>query len=95
MRRESDELFVKELIPPLIFSLAFEVSIEGGISDLVAIREELMIATKNGKWLIVKKPISYLVISNLFSIESQKFLSIYLTSWWNWLFKSAGNTANL
>ena len=49
MRRESDELFVKELIPPLIFSLAFEVSIEGGISDLVAIREELMIATKNGK----------------------------------------------
>ena len=52
MRRESDELFVKELIPPLIFSLAFEVSIEGGISDLVAIREELMIATKNGKWLI-------------------------------------------
>lgn len=48
LRRESDELFVKELIPPLIFSLAFEVSIEGGISDLVAIREELMIATKNG-----------------------------------------------
>ena len=61
MRRESDELFVKELIPPLIFSLAFEVSIEGGISDLVAIREELMIATKNGKWLIFKNPISYLV----------------------------------
>ena len=48
LKRESDELFVKELIPPLIFSLAFEVSIEGGISDLVAIRDELMIATKNG-----------------------------------------------
>jgi hypothetical protein len=51
LRRESDELFVKELIPPLIFSLAFEVSIEGGVSDLVAIREELMIATKHGKIL--------------------------------------------
>ena len=58
MRRESDELFVKELIPPLIFSLAFEVSIEGGISDLVAIREELMIATKNGKWLIGRGSLS-------------------------------------
>ena len=48
LKRESDELFVKELIPPLIFSLAFEVFVQGGISDLVAIREELMIATKNG-----------------------------------------------
>lgn len=48
LRRDNDELFVKEIIPPLIFSLAFEVSIEGGIADLVAIREELMIATKTG-----------------------------------------------
>ena len=49
MKRESDELFLKELIPPLIFSLAFEVDIEGGVSDLVAIREELMIATTDGR----------------------------------------------
>ena len=28
--------------------MAFEINVEGGISDLVAIREELMIATKNG-----------------------------------------------
>ena len=51
LRRESDELFIKELIPPLIFSLAFEVEIEGGVADLVPIREELMIATKDGKIL--------------------------------------------
>ena len=51
LRRESDELFIKELIPPLIFSLAFEVEIEGGVTDLVPIREELMIATKDGKIL--------------------------------------------
>ena len=51
LRRESDELFMKELIPPLIFSLAFEVEVEGGISDLAAIREELMIATRSGRVL--------------------------------------------
>ena len=51
LRRESDELFIKELIPPLIFSLAFEVEIEGGVTDIVPIREELMIATKDGKIL--------------------------------------------
>ena len=28
---------------------AFEVEVEGGISDLVAIREELMIATRSGR----------------------------------------------
>ncbi len=51
LRRESDELFMKELIPPLIFSLAFEVEIEGGVSDLAAIREELMVATRDGRVL--------------------------------------------
>ncbi len=51
LKRESDELFLKELIPPLIFSLAFEVEIEGGVADLVAIREELMIATLDGRIL--------------------------------------------
>ena len=51
LKRESDELFMKELIPPLIFSLAFEVEVEGGIADLVAIREELMIATQHGRIL--------------------------------------------
>jgi len=51
MRRESDELFMKECIPPLIFSMAFEVEIEGGVSDLAAIREELMVATKSGRIL--------------------------------------------
>ncbi len=30
---------------------AFEIEVDGGISDLVAIREELMIATKSGKIL--------------------------------------------
>ena len=39
------------MIPPLIFSLAFEVEVEGGVSDLVAIRDELMVATKAGKIL--------------------------------------------
>ena len=52
LKRESDELFVKELIPPLIFSLAFEVFVEGGISDLVAIREELMIGMISTKMTI-------------------------------------------
>lgn len=100
LRRESDELFVKEMIPPLIFSLviltlkmlenaaglfdpsgfnfmnqealvigflfhsmacvqkcprfsfqAFEVEVEGGVADVVTVREELMIATKDGKIL--------------------------------------------
>jgi hypothetical protein len=51
LKRESDELYLKELIPPLIFSLAFEVEIEGGVSDLVAIRDELMIATNDGRIL--------------------------------------------
>ncbi|XP_040571895.1 LOW QUALITY PROTEIN: guanine nucleotide exchange factor subunit Rich [Lepeophtheirus salmonis] len=50
-KRESDELFIKENIPPLIFSKAYEFEIEGGISDVVAIREELMIATCDGKIL--------------------------------------------
>ena len=30
---------------------AFEVEVEGGVSDLVAIRDELMVATKDGKIL--------------------------------------------
>ncbi|XP_059078421.1 guanine nucleotide exchange factor subunit Rich-like [Tigriopus californicus] len=51
LARQSDELFMKELIPPLIFSLAFEVVIEEGITDIVAIRDELMIATQSGKIL--------------------------------------------
>ena len=34
-----------------IFFQAFEVEVEGGVSDLVAIRDELMIATKAGKIL--------------------------------------------
>ena len=33
----------------LLLLQAFEVEVEGGISDLVAIREELMIATRSGR----------------------------------------------
>ena len=51
LKRKSDELFMKELIPPLIFSLAFEIQVEAGISDVVAIRDELMVATRSGKVL--------------------------------------------
>ena len=35
----------------VLLSKAFEVEVEGGIADLVAIREELMIATQSGRIL--------------------------------------------
>jgi len=33
----------------ILINQAFEVEVDGGISDLVAIREELMIATRSGR----------------------------------------------
>lgn len=46
LKRDSAELFIKEVIPSLV--LAFEKSawIDGGVSSLVCIRDELMVATR-------------------------------------------------
>ncbi|XP_011308460.1 guanine nucleotide exchange factor subunit Rich [Fopius arisanus] len=46
LRRDSAELFIKEVIPSLILVFVMPVWIDGGISSLVCIRDELMIATK-------------------------------------------------
>jgi hypothetical protein len=48
LRRESAELYFKENVPPLVFSQAFEVPVPGGITDITGIRDELMIATRDG-----------------------------------------------
>ncbi|KAJ9595098.1 hypothetical protein L9F63_013624, partial [Diploptera punctata] len=48
LRRDSAELFIKEVIPPLHLILDQEVGIEGGITSLVCIRDELMLATTRG-----------------------------------------------
>ena len=48
LRRDSDELFFKENVPPLVFSQAYEVSVPGGVTDIACIRDELMVATEDG-----------------------------------------------
>ncbi|XP_076060554.1 guanine nucleotide exchange factor subunit Rich isoform X2 [Oratosquilla oratoria] len=48
LRRESAELYIKEAVPPLVFAMAFETEVSGGISCLVCIRDELMICTRTG-----------------------------------------------
>ena len=48
LRRDSDELYFKENVPPLVFSQAFEVSVPGGVTDISCVRDELMVATRNG-----------------------------------------------
>jgi len=48
LKRDSAELYFKENVPPLIFSQAFEISVPGGVTDIVTIRDELMVATKDG-----------------------------------------------
>ena len=45
LRRDSDELYFKENVPPLVFSQAYEVSVPGGVTDVASIRDELMVAT--------------------------------------------------
>ncbi|KAK0096482.1 hypothetical protein PV326_005376 [Microctonus aethiopoides] len=46
LRRDSAELFIKEIIPSLVVTFVIPVWIDGGISSLVCIRDELMVATK-------------------------------------------------
>ena len=48
LRRDSDELYFKENVPPLVFSQAYEVVVPGGVTDAACIRDELMVSTKNG-----------------------------------------------
>ncbi|XP_050445282.1 guanine nucleotide exchange factor subunit Rich isoform X3 [Cataglyphis hispanica] len=46
LKRDSAELFIKEVIPSLVLSIEKSAWIDGGISSLVCIRDELMVATK-------------------------------------------------
>ncbi|XP_072747704.1 guanine nucleotide exchange factor subunit Rich isoform X1 [Anoplolepis gracilipes] len=46
LKRDSAELFIKEIIPSLVLSFEKSAWIDGGISSLVCIRDELMVATK-------------------------------------------------
>jgi len=48
LRRESAELYFKDNVPPLVFSQAFEIAVPGGVTDLVCIRDELMVSTRTG-----------------------------------------------
>ncbi|XP_071528782.1 guanine nucleotide exchange factor subunit Rich isoform X3 [Panulirus ornatus] len=48
LKRESAELYACEAIPPLIFSTAFETEVAGGVTGLVCLRDELMVATGTG-----------------------------------------------
>ncbi|KAK7086565.1 WD40 repeat protein [Halocaridina rubra] len=49
LKRESAELYSCESIPPLIFSQAFETEVNGGVTGLVCLRDELMVATGTGR----------------------------------------------
>ncbi|XP_012281300.1 guanine nucleotide exchange factor subunit Rich [Orussus abietinus] len=46
LKRDSAELFIKEIIPALSISFEKSAWVDGGISSLVCIRDELMVATK-------------------------------------------------
>lgn len=46
LKRDSAELFIKEVIPSLVLNFEKSAWIDGGISSLVCIRDELMVATK-------------------------------------------------
>lgn len=48
LKRESAELYTCESIPPLVFSMAFETEVSGGVTGLVCLRDELMVATRTG-----------------------------------------------
>ncbi|XP_042224656.1 guanine nucleotide exchange factor subunit Rich-like isoform X2 [Homarus americanus] len=48
LKRESAELYTCESIPPLTFSMAFETEVSGGVTGLVCLRDELMVATGTG-----------------------------------------------
>ncbi|KAG8312726.1 WD40 repeat protein [Homalodisca vitripennis] len=48
LRRDSAELFVKEVVPPLQLTVAQEVAVGGGILSMVCIRDELMVSTTRG-----------------------------------------------
>ncbi|RZF41581.1 hypothetical protein LSTR_LSTR000295 [Laodelphax striatellus] len=48
LRRDSAELFIKEVIPSLQLTLEHEVAVGGGILSMVCIRDELMLATTRG-----------------------------------------------
>ncbi|CAL4122714.1 unnamed protein product [Meganyctiphanes norvegica] len=48
LKRESAELYTCESIPPLVFSTAFETEVSGGVTGLVCLRDELMVATGTG-----------------------------------------------
>ena len=48
LKRDSDELYFKENVPPLVFSQAYEVVVPGGVTDAACIRNEVMVSTKNG-----------------------------------------------
>lgn len=48
LKRESAELYACEPIPPLMFSTAFETEVNGGVTGLVCLRDELMVATGSG-----------------------------------------------
>ncbi|GLH13764.1 Guanine nucleotide exchange factor subunit Rich [Gryllus bimaculatus] len=49
LRRDSAELFIKEVVPPLHLSLDSETPVEGEITSIVCIRDELMIASSCGR----------------------------------------------
>ncbi|XP_014243624.1 guanine nucleotide exchange factor subunit Rich [Cimex lectularius] len=51
LRRDSAELFIKEIIPPLHLSLEKEVPVGGVLTSIGCIRDELMVATTRGQIL--------------------------------------------
>ncbi|XP_059485791.1 guanine nucleotide exchange factor subunit Rich [Neocloeon triangulifer] len=48
LRRESAELYVKEVIPALMLTPHFGVDVTAGLPSIVCIRDELMVATTRG-----------------------------------------------
>uniref|UniRef100_T1J6Q4 CNH domain-containing protein n=1 Tax=Strigamia maritima TaxID=126957 RepID=T1J6Q4_STRMM len=48
LKRETAELFIRESIRPLSLTEALNVSINGGISRLTSVRDELVVTTRDG-----------------------------------------------
>ncbi|GAB6022149.1 hypothetical protein CHUAL_006288 [Chamberlinius hualienensis] len=48
LQRESAELYIKSTIPAITVSLAFQIKVPGGISSIVGLKNELMVATEVG-----------------------------------------------